>query len=279
LAILLRDNLRPCVNVYVEWGNEVWGFGMPVAYNTQKAEELGIGLDQHFAKRTADIALIFGEVFGDGSLNDRVMAVLTWQFWDPASVINSMMRYLDKEYDDVPGSYNADGKYANPNEYIYAAAVAPYFSEPHVDQCTDVATVHRVMLESIEEKVNWINGGIKMASKFGLPGGLMTYEGGPHHNGGHGNDINLDIRTEAQKDPIMTELIKYYIVNNWFALGGGLFTYYSHVGGYSIWGYWGCLDDFSEDQFENAPKYKALREISEMPLEGYELIPTPEIGG
>ena len=72
--------------------------------------------------------------------------------------------------------------------------------------------------------------------------------------------------------------MKYYIINNWYALGGNLYMHYSHVGKSSKWGYWGCMDDFSDDQFKNAPKYKALREISAMPLEGYKLVPAPQPG-
>lgn len=278
MATLLRDNLRPNVNIYVEWSNEVWGFEFPRTENQQKAAELGINEQQHYAKRTADIALIFGEVFGEGSLNNRIKAVLAWQNWNPADFIKNMMRFLISKYDAIPGSYNASGKYTNPNQYIYAAAVAPYFAEPAADLCVDVATIHRNMIADIKSNQSRVKAGVKYTADYGLPGGFITYEGGPHHAPGGQVTTNLATRTAAQKDPLMTEIMKYYIVNNWYGLGANLYMHYSHVGKSSQWGYWGCMDDFTEDQFENAPKYKALREISAMPLVGYELVPEPKPG-
>jgi uncharacterized repeat protein (TIGR02543 family) len=117
------------------------------------------------------------------------------------------------------------------------------------------------MLKSIEDKVATIKQLVENAERFGLVGGAVTYEGGPHYNGD--GYANLDYRTAAQKHPAMTDLVSYYILNYWYGIGGGLFNYFAHTGASASWGYWGNLDNLSLEQFMNAPKFAALKYVSQ----------------
>jgi hypothetical protein len=104
LAQLMKDNLDPNITLYLEWSNEVWGFGAEVAYNEQLAMEKGINDRsnlwswrnssgaygwgemfrlQHYAQKAADIAHIFREVFEEDdrpvSEDSKIKMILAWQ--------------------------------------------------------------------------------------------------------------------------------------------------------------------------------------------------------
>jgi uncharacterized repeat protein (TIGR02543 family) len=277
LATYMKNNLNDCINVFVEWGNEVWGFEAQRNVNVEMAAAKGIVDNRdpwntyetwwplpnyyHFAQRTADIAFIFRDVFEEDdvaiNLSSRVRPVLTWQ--QASDVFVPMMDWLEGRTPQI-----SDPIYRNAHEYIWAVGIAPYFGEPNTALCTNIDYIHRYMLNSIENGIGLAQNTINAAKTYNLVGGAVTYEGGPHY-GGDGT-LNLATRTAAQKHSLMTDLIKYYISNYWYALGGGLFCYYSHIGSSSQWGYWGAMDNLSLDQFTNAPKYAALRWVSEQPI-------------
>ena len=308
LATMMRDNLNPNITVYVEWGNEVWGFAEQVSVNRAMAQEKGITggnlwnwtpsevgdsegaygwgelpLIRHFAQRTADIAQIFRDVFDeDGSPiseESRVKPIMTWQVMP--DFVTPMMHWLNN---------HANAKYHNANEYIYAAGVAPYFREPSPQSCDEATAaaagyespieyIHAVMRQSIEEGgrsitadgqvigtgISNVHSLVAATSSAQLIGGLTAYEGGPHHQGQ--TNTNLAWRTAAQKDPVMTELLQYYIMDNWYDLGANLFMYFAHIGPSSQYGYWGNLDNLSLNQFITAPKFAALKLISQVQYE------------
>ena len=69
LALLLRDNLDPNLHIYVEYSNEVWNWDFSQAHwNLAYADQHGLTYIEAYAHRTAEIALIFEEVFGPKSL-------------------------------------------------------------------------------------------------------------------------------------------------------------------------------------------------------------------
>jgi len=277
LAELMLTHLNPNIAVYVEWGNEVWGFEAQRNVNQRMAQERGIPIDSrklwdahqvwwewqdyfHFAQRTAEIAFIFRNVFNEDSrpidTSSRVRPVLTWQIIPNA--FSPMFEWLNGT---THTPIHSDPKFRNPHEYIWAVGIAPYFQEPNSALATDVDTIHRYMLNSIERQRSDLQAIIDNANAAGLLGGTITYEGGPH-NFGDGS-INLPARTAAQKHPLMVDLMNYYITNYWFALGGGMYTHYKQLGAAARWGYWGAKDDLSLAQLMTASKYIALKWICE----------------
>ena len=296
LALMMKEHLNPGIAVYVEWGNEVWGFSEQVAVNRNMANAANIpganqtlwdwrpagesggssqglygwgnmNLIRHFAQRSAEIGLIFREVFGESdnpiSEESRIRPVITWQVMP--DFVTPMMEWLNT---------HSDSKFHNAHEYIYAVGIAPYFSEPSPANCDPagaaregfgedvVAYIHNHMYNSIRSGANNIRTMVAAANRAGLIGGVTSYEGGPHHQGQ--TNTNLVWRTTAQKDPEMTNIIINYIVDNWYDIGAGLFMYFSHIGPSTQYGYWGNLDNLSEDQFISAPKFAALKIISQL---------------
>ena len=279
LAELMLTHLNPHIAVYVEWGNEVWGFEAQRNVNKRMAQERGIPTDSrklwdahqvwwewedyfHFAQRTAEIAFIFRNVFNEDSrpidANSRVRPVLTWQIIPNA--FSPMLEWLNGT---THTPTHSDPKFRNPHEYIWAVGIAPYFTEPNSALASDMDAIHRHLLNSIERQRSDLQAIIDNASAAGLVGGAITYEGGPHNVGDGG--VNLTARTAAQKHPLMVDLMNYYITNYWFALGGGLYTHYKQLGAAARWGYWGAKDDLSLAQFMTASKYVALKWICKQP--------------
>jgi len=282
LAELMHRHLNPYTKVYVEWGNEVWGFEAQQKVNRKMAEERGIPNDNrhiydthqnwwlwpdyfHFAQRTAEIAFIFRSVFGEDDrpidTSSRVRPVLTWQIMPNAFA--PMVEWLQGTT-HTPNI--SDPKFRNPHEYIWAVGIAPYFQEPHTVLANDVDTIHHFMLNSIEGQMEVLKSVVDNAAAAGFIGGAITYEGGPHYQGGGEVGLtNLGTRTKAQKHPIMVDLMNYYITNAWFGLGGSTYTHFSHLGASMQWGHWGCKDNLSLEQFQTAAKYLSLVWVSRQP--------------
>src|SRR5205807_5801195 len=92
LASMLKNRLKPGLNLYVEHSNEVWNFGFPqYIYNKLAAiDEVKRGASplnkdgskdeeawahRRHGKRLYEIARIFGEVFGPQEVNRRIRPV------------------------------------------------------------------------------------------------------------------------------------------------------------------------------------------------------------
>jgi len=277
LAELMETHLNEHIKVYVEWGNEIWGFEPQRNVNRRMVQERSIPEDTrdiwaahqlwwewsdyfHFAQRTAEIAFIFREVFGDDvrpiDVNSRIRPVLTWQV-----IPNAFAPMLEWLSGTTQTPTHSDIRFRNPHTYLWAVGIAPYFSEPNSAVATDVDAIHRHMLNSIVGQENTLRAIINNANQAGLVGGAVTYEGGPHHVG-DGN-TNMLTRAAAQTHPLMTELINYYVMTMWYALGGGLYTHYRHLGPASPWGHWGVKDDVALEQFKFAAKYASMLWISQ----------------
>jgi len=289
LAEFMFTHLDKEIKVYVEWGNEVWGFENQRNVNRRMIKERNIPTDTrslwdthqlwwewqdyfHFAQRTAEIAFIFRDVFKEDhrpiDVNSRIRPVFTWQVI--ANSFAPMLEWLDgKTHTPVLSGE----KFRNPHTYIWAVGLAPYFAEPNTAIANDVDFIHRHMLDSIEGQKSLLKTIVDNAKAAGLIGGAITYEGGPHYFGD--GKTNLEHRTAAQQHPLMKDLMDYYITNCWYAIGGGMYTHFRHLGGSAWWGYWGAMDDLSPEQFEIAPKYASLKWVSSQPQET--TVPRPKV--
>lgn len=251
MAELFRDRLDPKLNLYVELSNEVWNWGFAaaqynlhhIAKNTPKYH--GSYIICH-ADRTRQMADIFADVFGRDTLNKRVRIVLCWQFgWNPP----------DAQPREMFQFYKQEGH--DPAKWLYALGIAPYFSEPKPEDCTSVAAIHDHFRKSSDASVANKRKLIALAKEFGLQGGVVCYEGGPHHQGQV--EANLETRFAAHRDPGIEAIIKHDLLDNWRVLGGGAYCYFSLSGRYSKWGCWGAVESLNN---LNTPKYKALLEVA-----------------
>ncbi|NJL53086.1 MAG: hypothetical protein HC930_14460 [Hydrococcus sp. SU_1_0] len=81
----------------------------------------------------------------------------------------------------------------------------------------------------------------QLAQQYNLK--LYAYEGGQHLNG----ENALDIKTAAQNDPRMGELLTDYFCF-WQKSGGGDFVFFSSIDGNSKHGYWGLKTSVNQGE-------------------------------
>ncbi|TRZ52779.1 hypothetical protein D4R99_02110 [bacterium] len=267
LAAMLRDQVDINLNIYVEYSNEVWNWQFSQAqsnlYYANNDPKLTIyGQSAYvvrYAERTAHISNLFKDAFGAYAMNDRVRCVLAWQQNDGGS-FDSMLKKFTDTYPE----------YGNPSDLFYALAVAPYMLEPLPADCTSIAAVQDNILKDSNSKTDDKLNLVATANRWNIPGGVMAYEGGPHHQGQV--DTNLSIRVAAHRDANMKNIVVNDIQNNWWSLGCKGFMYFGLSSSYGKYGCWGATESY--DNFD-APKYQALLQLSQTPLSDIHVITNP----
>ncbi|MBT7619387.1 MAG: T9SS type A sorting domain-containing protein [Calditrichaeota bacterium] len=252
LASLFNENLRDDLNIYVELSNEVWNRGFKQAqWCIDYGEDNGLGgfngyADEAYAHLTANIALIFEDVFGEGSLNNRIKVMNCWQIgaWQPDEHFINQLDYVRSNFRE-------------PNTMIYGIAVAPYFGAGGALLNGSVEEIHDEMWVSSDNSRDRRRNISRVAIDFELPGGLMTYEGGSDTGGG--NPQNIANRILAERDSTMRDIMIHDLRDNWFPLGGELFMYLEMAGSYSRYGSWGLTDDI--DNPDRNFKFDAVRKL------------------
>ncbi|MBC8066025.1 MAG: hypothetical protein H7Y17_14425 [Chlorobia bacterium] len=257
LAKLMKRDLNPKLNIYLEYSNEVWNWGfLQATYNRMAAEaEVKAGKSnlnndgetnwdvwrrRRHARRTMEIGQIFASEFGKDQLNKRLRPVMAWWVIAPDHYAD-MLAWLEKTY-------------GPPRNYLHAVAAAPYFNIHGApkDASVDVLIAH--FRKSSDSSVPHRKAMIDIARKYGLK--AFCYEGGSDTGGG--DPANVANRIRAERDPRMKDLILHDLRDNWYALGGDLFMYFTLSSAYSRYGCWGLTDDITK---LDTPKFQAAREI------------------
>jgi hypothetical protein len=251
LANLIKDNLDPDLNVYVESSNEVWNnIFNQYNYNIAQANDLGIGEHENHARRTVELAQIFESVFGSATLNNKVRVVLCshapmLKWW-----VQPMLEYIDRNF-------------GPPKDYIYAIARQTYFStddrggtiEQLLDRChNDI--VNQISDASINEsgRLQWI----EKAAEWELEGGACSYEGGFHIPSGGSTD-NLANQINMHRDARAGIELAYNYDDAFFAIGGNLAVQFTLTSGYNRYGCWGLTDDISNP--DRNYKFQSIRDL------------------
>ena len=242
-AAYVRDHLRPDLTVHVEYSNEVWNFGFVQAtYAYAKAkQELANGVPgadgvwlTWYGKRTAQIGIIWKEVFGEPLKSDgnpgRVRMVFGTQF----------------EYKGIEGyGLNATwidsaGTKRNAVDYFDEYAIAPYVytyddyeKSDHDDQVRALMATpdrgHSVIAASIIKKIQQDFTKI-YAYHAGMAGAhklkLVAYEGGagsmPQTNSQEMNSYWSEITYSPEIADVHRANLKAFR-----DAGGELFNYYN----------------------------------------------------
>ena len=264
LAKLLKDKLSAKCNIYIEHSNEVWNFGFPqYIYNKLAAmDEVKQGnsnlnndggnnseevlAHRRHAKRLIEIGNIFREVFGKDA-GSRIRPV--YASWEH-SVIG--------HYIDVLVWVNKT--YGDPKRFFYAIASAGYYGCGK--DSTGKAPVNATPQELV--KVMRLDSDRHLARRQQLQAladvyqvKFFQYEIGPDVGGGKIEDVGN--RILANRLPEMKELLIHDARDNWFALGGDLYMYFSHCSAYSRYGAWGLSEDINH---LNTPKWQAIYELT-----------------
>lgn len=251
LAKMLKAQLNPNINIYVENSNEVWSPTQLThgPYNKAEADFYGINFDQNYARRTVELSNWFGAVFGKDEINKKIRVILAGQ-------------HAYNGRSDIQLNY-IKNTFGEPNQFIYATSTALYFQTNNASS-TDLSEINDGMLTDIGKQINdntssvYRLNHINKANTWKLVGGCTSYEGGPHVPAGGvldnlGNLINSH-RTEA-----MGDVLKYNYLEGWNEIGGGLAMHFTLASSYNRYGCWGLTDDYTKP--DRNYKMQAVRDI------------------
>lgn len=265
LATLLRDTLKPELNIYIENSNEVWNYSFgQYTYNKMGAiDEVGKGdaylndpevrssnvqevwHQRRYALRLVTAIRIFGDVFGAEQINQRLRGIYAWWTIKPGEY-RSTLEWVKLHF-------------GNPSDLFWAIAKTNYYNDAKAHGGQSPEEVVAIMKNDSDLGRN-ATGTLKSVSDdYGLR--LVTYEAGPDNGGGDTNNIGNRIR--ANRLPNMGELMKHDFVENWLPLGGDLYMYLEVVSAYSRYGCWGHTEDAAN---RATPRFRAI----------YELVGTPQ---
>jgi len=247
LATLFRDNLNSDRNVYVEWSNEVWNWGFwQATYNNEWAQSLGLSYITGYARRTAQIAQIWANVWGSSALNNRVRVVNCWQigWWPPDGQYNEQMQYINDNF-------------GPPSQLIWGLGVAPYHNCGSVCTTGSADDILDAMWTSSNDSVESRQLVKAVANNWNLPGGMLAYEGGSDTGGG--DATNVANKIAAERAAGMKDVMLHDLRDNWFPVGGGLFIYLELTSGYNRYGSWGLTDDVTNP--DRNYKFEAVRDV------------------
>ncbi len=251
LGKMLKENLNPNINIYVENSNEVWSPTQEThgPYNQAQAESYGITFDQNYARRSVELSNWFANVFGQNEINKRIRVILAGQH-----------AYIGRSDNHLNYIKNNIGE---PKNFIYATSTALYFQSTKSNN-NDPDLINDGMFEDIDEQINSVssafnrNNHLKKAELWDLVGGCTSYEGGAHLPSGGGTN-NLDAQILAHRTEKMGEVLKYNFLDGWKTLGGGLAMNFTLFSGYNRYGCWGLTDDPTKP--DRNYKMQAMRDI------------------
>lgn len=245
-AKLFAQQYDPSLDLYLENSNELWNHQFSQSRDlresmmaklikesglTPEAAKLKIGQESLPQKAVLDrlchISTIFRQEFGN---TGRIKPVLAGQ------AANS--RHLSKGLEHWVASGQQESC------HLEAIAIAPYLNTQS-GRDFNPASVDEVFTEMnklYEEKVKpAIVEHAQLAQQYNLK--LYAYEGGQHLNG----ENALDIKTAAQNDPRMGELLKDYFCF-WQNSGGSDFVFFSSIDGNSKYGHWGLKTSINQGE-------------------------------
>eukprot|EP00899_Mesostigma_viride_P001814 jgi/Mesvir1/11633/Mv00035-RA.3 len=252
-ATLVRDTLRPDVDVYLEYSNEVWHTGFP---GGQYAQEEGLRLNLgpqgaaspagaanearlcYLSERTKQIAEIWRDVFG-ADTRSRLHVVLAAQtVWTLTSEIALSCRDAYK--------------------YVDHLGLGPYFGGSWLTEgvASQVRNLTYLMEDYLPDSIDGypayrLNEHAQIAARYNVS--LVAYEAGQHMVG---DGSSTDMAILANRDPRMRGLyMRYYSMLR--SLNFTLSVAYSSCGLPSKYGSWGLIETMDQERSE-APKYLGL---------------------
>ena len=260
LATLLRDRLKPELNIYIENSNEVWNYGFAqYTYNKMAAaDEIEKGdpylnspvptlsgrpevwHQRRYAMRLVAAIRIFGEVFGPEQINQRLRGIYAWWTIKPGEY-RSTLDWVRLHFGE-------------PRDIFWAIAKTNYYNDAKARGTQTPQEVVAIMKTDSDVGRNATSTLKFVADDYGLR--LVNYEAGPDNGGGDTKNIGNRIRANRLAE--MGELMKRDFVENWLPLGGELYMYLEVVSAYSRYGCWGHTEDAAN---LNTPRFRAVYEL------------------
>jgi hypothetical protein len=238
LAEMLKTQLDPSINIYVENSNEVWSPTHMThgPYNAAQASANGISFDQNYARRCVELSNLFKEIFGAAAINTRVRVICAGQ-----------SGYFDRSRQHLTYINSAFGP---PKNFIYGISIALYFGSAY-EKGTPQQITNGMVIDIDQSITDPSRSGyrpafIQLARSLGLVGGCTAYEGGPSDLTGLGADIgNVANIISANRLQAMREVMVHNYGPGWFDIGGGVACQFTIYSGYNRYGCWGLTDDYT----------------------------------
>jgi hypothetical protein len=238
LVEMLKNQLDPAINIYVENSNEVWSPTHMThgPYNAAQAGAYGISFDQNYARRCVELSNLFKEIFGAGAINNRIRVICAGQ-----------SGYFDRSRQHL--TY-INSTFGPPKNFIYGISIALYFGSAY-ERGTPQQITNGMILD-IDQSINdpsksgYRPAFIQLAKSWGFAGGCTAYEGGPSDLTGLGADIsNVANIIRANRTEAMREVMIHNYAPGWFDIGGGVACQFTIYSGYNRYGCWGLTDDYT----------------------------------
>lgn len=204
------------------------------------------------ARRVAEIADTFEQVFGPGSINTRIRPVYASWTINPQSYYNNTLTWLQA---------SVLGPKLPLHQRIYAMACTAYFGPGKGFTYPSIKETVAAYFQGATNNTQSTQTFAALKQHFGLK--LASYEGGP------GADMLAELKPssaalgvfiEANRDAGMKEAVVHDARDVWFANGGDIYNYFSLEGMASHYGCWGATEDW-RDISPGPPKLQGLREI------------------
>ena len=280
LARLMRDELNPRSNIYLEYSNEVrnWEFpqekanvdaandsvlhhGDPFHFAYDNSSNVYIWANRRIAYQTMHMSNLFKTVFGEDNVGPwkRVRPILAGEGPTPHSLIDGL-DYLNTIY-------------GPPRNFIHGIAFAPYFSLGPYERWNNL-TVDQV-LEGFNISVQTMlpEQGWSQQQVIGVHGtyaawyqlAVHAYEGGTNTVDGC-NKCSLEAKANATRDPRLTDIC-VTLLNGWYRYGFQAFNWYSTgATATTQFGSWGLLEDMRQETlFDTTKMFNATSPVARLP--------------
>ena len=259
LGALIRAKLKPELNCFIEYSNEVWNGQFQQYKQNFEAAKLdpsltadGANIYQAAWRRVAKRGVEIKKIVGDDPRFKVILASQTG-YDPPGTVLRHQLEYVEK-YQGAP------------KQFFYAVAGAPYFSpgkdpdDPakkkwltQRDDLTIDAICDRLLQRTTNSAGDHPKAFHALARKYGLKS--FAYECGldmqqfPN---------SMEAKIAANYDPRMGAALEEYL-NKWFEAGGDSAFYFNLSCRYGKFGYWGLTEDARNI---NTPKYQATLRVA-----------------
>ncbi|GAB4186195.1 MAG: hypothetical protein Kow00105_00660 [Phycisphaeraceae bacterium] len=262
-ATMVRDNLDPSLDVYVEWSNEVWNVQFPQGRWVDQNSAGGYFSADFFRKWAQEASndfAIWKSVFAGGT-NPRPEKVIRVAAGQQANVW--VTRRLTEEI-------------LNLGQEFDAIACGAYFDQ-RKSKFDASTTVQDIIDNAVNDTIPNIYAGYyqdhgdlaqELTNTLGRTIPLLAYEGGQHYTV-HGNaalpyyQAFKDVQEYQNTDPNVPDMYDAYLANMqaFDQAGGSLFMAFNYVRKQDQFGSWGHLR-FQDQSEADAPKYRALLDFN-----------------
>ena len=260
-ANVVKDNLDPSLDFYLEYSNEIWnGTFSQYDYCRDQGKSAGLDTNDYYAalkyqsRRSGEIWQIFNEVLGNES--SRMIKVIGSKFFSTSTPTNLLAWTHDI-------TINEAGILPD------VLAVGAYFGHFLGDQLIennelDTITMPEFMSrveQDVADTIPYIDNNLNILAPYPNVK-LVAYEGGQHIVGTRSNIANdqlTEFLNEANRQPEMYTFYKDFL-NAWFSKGGGMFAAFNLCQSFGSSGSWGMLEYQTQD-INTAYKYKAILEL------------------